>query len=433
MANKFDIHKGTQTVLDDTLYCPATISPTVFKDINAKYRGIFELRVGGRVLNEGGVPWLVGERNFVDNKRVFLNNPDGTAYVDLYTAGGKFIHRWKLFFETYEIVATVEREYEKTFGLRVSTYGSIVIVDTKRPEQERRSPEGGTGVVRNKNYAETKAILEDPTIEAFIDSYRNDHGGVAFEFVDRFIMRKIRNMATNLNLALDRSKAKLVHESVYSMNDFTNKIKRAFMAYDNMSEEELAEIGITDDNLFESFSVAESFRRPRGRMLKESAEDKEYVVLIDGEEVGETFKTIEDAKKAAEHLWGRGEDGSIEIYDTNGEFVDEFIKESCHRSGRMLKEEDERVSLDVSVSDEWDEDGKKYVELVVKKNGKNTPVNVCVVFTDKGEHLDTIFYNTEKNNEDLTENEVAEELDVSVGDIKKLVEKEKIKAMKEFE
>lgn len=112
---------------------------------------------------------------------------------------------------------------------------------------------------------------------------------------------------------------------------------------------------------------------------------------------------------------------------------DRDIDESRSRHGRMLKEEDERVSLDVSVSDEWSEDGKKYVELEVKKNGKNTPVNVCVVFTDKGEHLDTIFYNTEKNNEDLTENEVAEELDVSVGDIKKLVEKAKIKAMKEFE
>lgn len=126
-----------------------------------------------------------------------------------------------------------------------------------------------------------------------------------------------------------------------------------------------------------------------------------------------------------------------------GEFEKEVIKEynkameekneSLLRPGRMLKEEDERVSLDVSVSDEWSEDGKKYMELEVKKNGKKTPVDVCVVFTDKGEHLDTIFYNTEKNNEDLTENEVAEELDVSVGDIKKLVEKAKIEAMKEFE
>lgn len=108
------------------------------------------------------------------------------------------------------------------------------------------------------------------------------------------------------------------------------------------------------------------------------------------------------------------------------------ISESLLRRDRMLKEEDERVSLDLTISDEWSEDGKNYMELYVKKNGKNTPVKVCVVFTDKGEYLDTVFYNPYTRLDNLTENDAAEELDVSVGDIKKLVEKAKIEAMKEF-
>ena len=116
----------------------------------------------------------------------------------------------------------------------------------------------------------------------------------------------------------------------------------------------------------------------------------------------------------------------------NHDVIQYNVEESHCPRGRMLKEEDERVSLDLTISDKWNEDGKNYMELDVKKNGKNTQVKVCVVFTDKGEHLDTVFY-TENDNEDLTENEVAEELDISVGDIKKLVETAKIEAMKEFE
>ena len=172
-------------------------------------------------------------------------------------------------------------------------------------------------------------------------------------------------------------------------------------------------------------------RRPHGRMLREDVERYDVYVdnkLYDSVESYEEARDIADEAMLDHYVEVVAEPGGLPVYGTD-------IEESCRPSyrGRMLKEEDERVSIDVSCSDEWSEDGKNYAELKVKKNGKNTPVNVCVVFTDKGEHLDTIFYNTEKNNEDLTENEVAEELDVSVGDIKKLAEKAKIEAMKEFE
>ena len=180
---------------------------------------------------------------------------------------------------------------------------------------------------------------------------------------------------------------------------------------------------------------------------------------ITGSVQGEWYRIIYPKTASAKHLkyfenafFGRGWD--YECYQDDEYLVNVFVNEmdedqtkeiiadacgcdeedivieyaeSRRLRGRMLKEEDERVSLDVSYSDEWSEDGEKHVDLDIKKNGKNTPIKVMVVFTDKGKHLNTIF-SWKKTYEDLTENEVAEELDVSVGDIRKLAEKAKIKA-----
>ena len=115
-------------------------------------------------------------------------------------------------------------------------------------------------------------------------------------------------------------------------------------------------------------------------------------------------------------------------------FREDFKEYSLYR-GKMLgedvgRERGEYNTLGLKEIESWTEDGKDYVEYSITKDRKDTGFTICIVITERQGFVDSVIYN--EKNEDKTTSEVAQELDISRSNIKKLVIRAKIKAMNKF-
>lgn len=83
--------------------------------------------------------------------------------------------------------------------------------------------------------------------------------------------------------------------------------------------------------------MGESFRRPRGRMLRENTDI--YTLFVNGED-WDTYTDLDNAKEVADDIYGEfGK--SVKVVDGNGKVVyrPRFKTESCRPRGRTLKED----------------------------------------------------------------------------------------------